>query len=280
MRIDFTKMHGCGNDYIYINCFDMEIASPEMLAVLLSDRHTGIGGDGIVLILPSDIADARMRMFNIDGSEGGMCGNAIRCVAKYLYDEGIVRKTDMSIETRSGVRKLFLSFDDGLVSNVKVDMGKAILNPVDIPVSLPGESVIGKKAEIGGRVFEITCVSMGNPHAVVFLDGLDSLDIGAIGPMFEYSDLFPDRVNTEFVKVISGSELAMRVWERGSGETRACGTGACAAAVAAVHNGYCVKDADITVHLPGGKLVICYTDEAVYMTGEAVRVFDGFVEIR
>ena len=271
-------MHGCGNDYIYFNCFKSEIPSPQALAVSLSDRHKGIGGDGIVLMLPSDAADARMRMFNADGSEGSMCGNAIRCVAKYLFDEGIVTKNVMSVETLSGVRELCLSIDNGLVSAVRVDMGPAKLDPADIPVRLPGESVINRNVAIGCHEYEITCVSMGNPHAVVFRKDLDSLDLGELGPLFEYSGLFPDRVNTEFVDVISGNRLKMRVWERGSGETQACGTGACAAAVAAVISGFCAKNDDITVQLSGGELLIRYTDETVFMTGGAVRVFDGVIE--
>ena len=277
MKLTFTKMHGCGNDYIFFNCFDTEIDSPRTLAVSLSDRHTGVGGDGIVLILPSEAADAKMRMFNIDGSEGSMCGNAIRCVAKYLYDSGIVRKPVMSIETLSGVRSLSLFTENGSVSTVRVDMGRARLRPADIPVLLDGDSVIAREVSLGGVKYKITCVSMGNPHAVVFRDDLDDLDLGKIGPLFENDALFPDRVNAEFIDVISRNHLKMRVWERGSGETRACGTGACAAAVAAVLNGYCDMHTDITVRLPGGDLTIRYTDETVYMTGNCVKVFEGVV---
>ena len=279
MKLKFTKMHGCGNDYIYFNCFDFEINSPESLSVLLSDRHTGVGGDGVVLILRSDIADAKMRMFNLDGSEGSMCGNAIRCVAKYLYDNGIIRKTDMKIETLSGVRELALHTKNGMVSSAKVDMGRAELRPERIPVSLPGESVIARTVKIGGSDYDITCVSMGNPHAVVFRGDVDHLDLGKIGPLFENDALFPDRVNTEFVEIVGRNHLKMRVWERGSGETQACGTGACASAVAAVLNGHCDKGADIRVQLLGGELIIQYTDEAVYMTGDCKKVFEGTVEI-
>ena len=279
IQLPFTKMHGCGNDYIYFNCFDMAINSPESLSVLLSDRNTGVGGDGVVLIKRSEIADARMRMFNLDGSEGNMCGNAIRCVAKYLYDNGIVKKPQMSIETKSGVRKLFLHTKNGIVSSVKVDMGKIELRPSKIPVKLSGDDVIAKTVTIGGKEYSITCVSMGNPHTVVFCDNIDNLDLSIIGPLFENDPLFPDRTNAEFVEVIDRSRLKMRVWERGSGETRACGTGACASVVAAVLNGHCSKDEDITVQLPGGELIVNYTDDVVYMTGECKKVFEGVVEI-
>jgi len=267
IKLKFTKMHGCGNDYIYINCFDTDINSPESLAVTLSDRHFGIGGDGIVMILPSDVADARMRMFNIDGSEGKMCGNAIRCVAKYLYDNGIVKKPRLSVETLSGIKYLELFTANGHVSSVRVNMGCAEFNPEPIPLT------------ISGTAYEITCVSMGNPHAVVFCDDIDLLDLPKIGPLFENHEMFPDRINTEFIEVLDSHHLKMRVWERGSGETLACGTGACAAAVAAVLNGHCDKGTDIEVRLIGGNLTINYTDEAVFMTGGCKKVFDGTVEI-
>jgi len=278
-KLAFTKMHTCGNDYIYFNCFNMEINSPESLSVFLSDRHTGVGGDGVVLILRSSVADAKMRIFNLDGSEGSISGNAIRCVAKLLYDSGIVKKRDMRIETNSGVKELFLSTRNEAVSSVKVDMGRAELRPEKIPVNLAGESVIAKKVTIGGKKYEITCVSMGNPHAVVFHDNLDDLDLSRIGPMFENDAIFPDRVNAEFVKVVARNRLKTRLWERGSGETQASGTAACAVAVAAVLNGHCEKDTDIKVQLPGGDLIIRYTDDAVYMTGDCIKVFDGTVEI-
>ena len=277
-KLAFTKMHGCGNDYIYFNCFDVDIDSPGPLSVSLSDRYTGVGGDGIVLIMRSDIADAKMRMFNIDGSEGSMCGNAIRCVAKYLYDNRMIQKQYMRIETLSGVRELYLSAGNG-VSSVKVDMGRPELRPEKIPVNLKGESVIARQVTIGGAEYAITCVSMGNPHAVVFCDDTDDLDLRTIGPQFENDPLFSDRVNAEFVEVVNRNYLKMRVWERGSGETQACGTGACASAVAAILNGYCDKGTDIKVRLPGGELVINYTDDAVYMTGDCKKVFDGTVEI-
>lgn len=279
MKIDFTKMHGCGNDYIYINCFDREINSPESLSVILADRHTGIGGDGVVLILRSDVADARMRMFNLDGSEGKMAGNAIRCVAKYLYDNNIVKKKQMSIETLSGIRELELFTQNGSVLSVCVNMGRAELDPKNVPVNLSGDKIVAQTVSIDGSEYDITCVSMGNPHAVVFKDDIDGIDIQSVGSAFENDNLFPDRVNTEFVEIINKNYIKMRVWERGIGETQACGTGACASAVAAVLNGYCDKDADIKVRVIGGELIIRYTDDAVYMTGDCKKVFDGTVEI-
>lgn len=281
MKIQFTKMQGCGNDYIYLNCFKQKnIVSPESLSVCLSSRHFGIGGDGVVLICPSDVADAKMRMFNLDGSEGKMCGNAIRCVGKYLHDNGMVNKDVMTIETLSGIKTLKLYFQNGKVNFATVDMGKAELDPAKIPVKLEGDRIISRPAVIAGKTYAVTCVSMGNPHCVVFMDHLDNLSIDKIGPLFEYDPLFPERVNAEFVTVINRTTLKMRVWERGSGETWACGTGACAAAVAAVLNGYCEKGDDITVKLKGGELVIRYTDDGtVYMTGKAEKVFEGTVEI-
>lgn len=279
LKLKFTKMQGCGNDYIYINCFETDINSPESLSVYLSDRHYGVGSDGIVLILPSKKADARMRMFNLDGSEGRMCGNAIRCVGKYLYDNGMVKKKDMTIETLSGIKKLRLYTQNGLVSSVRVDMGRAELKPENIPVNLEGKSIISRKVLIGGKEYAITCVSMGNPHCVVFCKDVDELRLSETGPLFEYNPLFPDRVNTEFVQIVGENHIKIRVWERGSGETLACGTGACAAAVAAVLNGYCRKDEDILVQLAGGELIIRYTGDTVYMTGECKKVFEGEVEI-
>lgn len=277
--LEFTKMHGCGNDYIYINCFEMEIESPEKLAVTLSDRHFGIGGDGIVLICRSSIADAKMRMFNLDGSEGKMCGNAIRCVAKYLYDNGLCIKDRIKIETLSGIKTLDVNTENGFVTSVKVDMGRAELDPSKNPVLLPGDRVINAPLKVRNQTYGITCVSMGNPHAVVFLDDVDSLNLTELGPCFENHVVFPERVNTEFVRVIDRNTLKMRVWERGSGETLACGTGACAAAVASVLNGYCNKGEDIRVLLAGGELIINYTDDRVLMTGGCVKVFEGVIEI-
>ena len=279
MNLKFTKMHGCGNDYVYINCFETTISSPESLSVLLSDRHYGVGGDGVVLILPSDVADAKMRMFNLDGSEGRMCGNAIRCVAKYIYDNKIVQKPSLKIETLSGIKELELSTTGGLVSSAKVNMGRAELSPAKIPVKLGGENVIARPVNIGGSEYFVTCVSMGNPHAVVFCDSVDELRLSELGPLFENNEIFPDRTNTEFVELIDSTCIKMRVWERGSGETLACGTGACAAVVAAVLNNHCEKNTDVKVKLLGGELIINYSDEAVYMTGDCKRVFDGMMEI-
>jgi carbamoyl-phosphate synthase large subunit len=279
LKLNFTKMQSCGNDYIYINCFDLEINSPESLSVLLADRHYGIGGDGIVLIMRSTVADAKMRMFNLDGSEGKMAGNSIRCIAKYLYDNQIVKNLQMTIEPPSGIKRLDLSTQYGLVSTVKVDMGRAVLEPANIPVRLSGERIVARQVKIGGAEYNITCVSMGNPHAVVFCEHVDNLAVHEVGPLFENDALFPDRVNAEFVEVMGRNHLKVCVWERGIGETLACGTGACASAVAAVLNGYCDKGADIKVQLPGGDLTINYTDEAVLMTGGCKKVFDGTVEI-
>ena len=275
--LHFTKMHGCGNDYIYFNCFETQIENPQTLAVRLSDRHKGVGGDGIILVCPSDVADAKMRMFNLDGSEGKMCGNGIRCVSKLVYDTGICRKKELKIETLSGIKTCVVHERDGKAETVTVDMGKAILTPVQIPVNLPGEAVIGQKVPFGGEVREITCVSMGNPHCVIFGGDPDLLDLPELGPKCEHDPLFPEGVNTEFIQVLDDHTLKMRVWERGSGETMACGTGACASVVAAVENGYCKKSEDVLVHLRGGDLTIRYTDEAVFMTGEAVTAFEGQV---
>ncbi|HHZ06029.1 MAG TPA: carbamoyl-phosphate synthase large subunit [Clostridiales bacterium] len=281
MKYHFTKMQGCGNDYIYFNCFDQKINNPEGLSVRLSDRRYGVGGDGVILICPSDVADAKMRMFNLDGSEGKMCGNGIRCVGKFLYDHNMVdiNKEKITVETLSGIKTLKVYRQDGEVRQVRVDMGKAELNPQNIPVAMDMEKVINQPVKIDGSDYSITCVSMGNPHCVVFVNSVDAIDIEDIGPKFEFDPMFPERVNTEFVKVIDENTIKMRVWERGSGETWACGTGACAVAVAAVENGFCKKNEDITVRLKGGDLIIKYTDDTVYMTGAADRVFDGTVEI-
>lgn len=273
-------MQGIGNDYIYFDCFKQEIENPNELAVKLSDRHFGIGGDGIVLICPSKVADAKMRMFNLDGSEGKMCGNAIRCVGKYLFDNAMADKKEISIETLSGIKYLTLyEGEDGKIAKVKVDMGQAELEAEKIPVTLKKGKIISEKAMIGNKEEVITCVSMGNPHCVVFVDSVDGLDLEKIGPVFENADIFPDRINTEFIEVLGRNKLKMRVWERGSGETLACGTGACASAVAAVLSGYADMGKDITVSLIGGELTINYTSESVMMTGAAAVVFNGEVEI-
>ena len=278
MKREFTKMHGCGNDYIYFNCFEETIDNPCELSIRLSDRHFGIGGDGIIMICPSSVADGKMRIFNADGSEAKMCGNGIRCVGKYLYDHKMVTKEAFTVDTLSGIKKLKVNAVEGIVQSVEVDMGAPILTPKEIPVLLEGEKVISEEVTIAGEAYKITCVSMGNPHCVVFVEDTKSLDLEKIGPQFEKNELFPEQVNTEFIKVIDEKTLEMRVWERGSGETWACGTGACAAVVAAVLNGYCKKGEDILVHLKGGDLSIRYTEETVYMTGEAVKTFEGVVE--
>ncbi len=279
MKLKFTKMQGCGNDYIYFNCFEQQVVSPESLSVTLSDRHFGVGGDGIILICPSQAADAKMRIFNLDGSEGKMCGNGIRCVGKYLYDHRMVDKTELTVETLSGIKKLHLYVQDGKVGSVSVSMGKAELRPERIPVQLEGDRAVHVPVTIDGQPYDITCVSMGNPHCVVFCDNVDGIELDKVGPLFEFNELFPERVNTEFVQVIDATTVKMRVWERGSGETWACGTGACAAAVASVLNGYCKQGEDVTVKLKGGELIIHYTEDDVVMTGEAKTVFQGEVEI-
>lgn len=279
MKLQFTKMHGCGNDYIYFNCMDKELDNPEQLSIMLSDRHFSIGGDGIIMICHSDKADARMRMFNADGSEGKMCGNATRCIGKYLYDNGIVKKDKISLETLSGIKYLDLTVENGKVKLVSVDMGKAILVPNEIPVALSGDIAVNVPHSVNGVDYNITCVSMGNPHCVVFGGDPDEIELEKIGPCFENDPIFPERVNTEFAQIIDERTIKMRVWERGSGETLACGTGACATAVAAVLCGYCKKGEDITLKLRGGELIINYTDERVLMTGPAAVSFTGEVEV-
>ncbi len=280
-KLRFTKMHGISNDYVYISTFDRPEEDWEQLAIRLSDRRTGIGGDGIILVCPSDVADAKMRIFNADGSEGMMCGNGIRCVGKFVYDKGLVPadKTTVTIDTLSGIKTLELTVRDGKVQSARVDMGAAILTPAEIPVVFDKEKMIDEPLTVDGKEWRVTAVSMGNPHCVTFVDDVDGLALEKIGPHFEHHPAFPERVNTEFVKVIDDHTLQMRVWERGSGETWACGTGACATAVAACLNGYCKKGEDITVRLRGGDLVINYTDETVIMTGPASTVFEGEVEI-
>ena len=278
-KITFTKMHGCANDYVYIDCFQNDIQNYAELAIYLSDRHTGIGGDGVIYICPSDVADARMRMYNLDGSEGMMCGNGIRCVAKYLFDNGIVKKPVINIETKSGIKSCSIMTMNGKAYKITVDMGAAALRPEQVPVKLEGDMVVNKPVIIDGHEYYITCASMGNPHCAVFAPSIDKLDLNAMGPKFEYNPLFPERVNVEFIEVVDERTLKVRVWERGSGETMACGTGACASAVAACLNGYCKKGEDITVKLRGGDLVINYTDDGVQMTGSADTVFTGIVEI-
>lgn len=279
--LTFSKMHGIGNDYIYINCFQETVTDPEKLSIFMSNVRFGVGSDGLVLILPSEVADFRMRIFNADGSEAMMCGNATRCVGKYVYEHGMTDKTEVSLETNSGIKYLTLYVNEATnkVDAVKVDMGKAILKPADIPVADDGDRFIAKPVVVDGVSYDMTCVSMGNPHAVVFLPEIDSLDLEKIGPSFEHHPLFPNRVNTEFIRVIDEHTLQMRVWERGSGETFACGTGACAAAVASVLNGYCKQEQEILIHLRGGDLRIIYhNDESVTMIGPATFIFEGKME--
>ena len=276
----FTKMHGIGNDYVYVNCFEETIENPEEVSIKISDRHFGIGSDGLVMIMPSDKADFRMRMFNADGSEGNMCGNATRCIGKYVYDNHLTDKTEITLETRSGIKYLTLYPENGKVQTVLVDMGKAILNPASIPMKAEGEEFISKPVEVNGKNVNITAVSMGNPHAVTFVDDVESLDLEKIGPDYENHPLFPERVNTEFAKIIDDHTVMMRVWERGSGETWACGTGACACAVACVKNGFFPYDKEITVKLRGGDLYITYKNAGtVLMRGPAETVFTGSIEI-
>lgn len=276
----FTKMQGIGNDYVYVNCFEETVADPERVSEIISDRHFGIGADGLVLIMPSDKADFRMRMFNADGSEGNMCGNATRCIGKFVYDNHLTDKTSITLETRSGIKKLTLYPENGKVKTVLVDMGKAVLRPADIPMNVSGDTFINKPITVDGKEVFITAVSMGNPHAVTYVEDVDSLELEKIGPSFENHPLFPERVNTEFIKILDESTMQMRVWERGSGETWACGTGACAATAASVLNGYFPHDKEITVKLRGGDLFITYkSDGTVLMRGPAETVFTGEIDV-
>jgi carbamoyl-phosphate synthase large subunit len=268
-------MQDCGNDYIFIENFDGAITCPESLCVSLCRAHTGVGSDGIVLIERSSVADVKMRSFNRDGSEGKMAGNNIRCVAKYVYDRGIVPKEEMRVETDSGVRSLRLFLRDGLVGSVEVDMGRATLRSAEIPALFDSETVIDTPVTVGGRTWRVTCVNVGNPHCVVFCDEIDGLGLETVGPQFEYAPIFPERVNTEFVRVVNRHTLRMRVWERGSGETLSCGTGACAAVVAACENGLCDRGSDVKVILLGGELTVNYTRDRVLLTGGANVVYEG-----
>jgi len=275
----FTKMHGLGNDYIYVNCFYENINNPSALAKCLSDRHFGIGSDGLVLILSSVKADFRMRMFNLDGSEAEMCGNAIRCVGKYVYDNGFTNKTTVEVETLAGIKVLGLTVKNGKVAQVRVDMGEPILDTQKIPVNSELDRFIAQPVEIEGKIYPITCVSMGNPHAVTYVEDVSKFPLEQIGPRMETHSLYPKKVNAEFVQVIDRSTLKMRVWERGAGETLACGTGACAVLVSSVLNGLCKRKA--AVQLLGGDLTIEWNEKNnhVYMTGPAVKVFDGEIEL-
>ena len=275
----FTKMHGIGNDYVYVNCLKENVENPSEVAIKISDRHFGIGSDGLILIKPSDVADGKMEMYNADGSQGAMCGNGIRCVAKYMYDYGITDKTSISVETKSGIKYLDLTLKNGKVDTVKVNMGAPILKASEIPVISEKEQVISEPVTIDGKEWKITCVSMGNPHAITYIDDVKHLEIEKIGPKFENHEIFPDRVNTEFVHVIDRNTVEMRVWERGSGETYACGTGACAVAVSSILNG--LTEEEVTVKLLGGDLKIFWYREEnrVYMTGSATKVFDGEIDL-
>lgn len=277
----FTKMHGCGNDYVYVDCTEHMLANPSAAAIAVSDRHFGVGGDGLILICPSDKADFRMAMYNADGSEGSMCGNGIRCVAKFVYDKGLTDKTTLNIETKAGIKTLELTVENGKVSLVKVNMGMPDFRAEAVPVvglgrEVPGlgEGVIGQTVTVAGKPWTMTCLSMGNPHAVVWVDDVASLPLEQIGPAFEHAPYFPDRVNTEFVQVLNDHEINMRVWERGSGETLACGTGACASVAACYLNGR--TGTQVMVHLRGGDLAVeLGEDGCIYMTGPATTVFEG-----
>ncbi|RGU92423.1 diaminopimelate epimerase [Clostridium sp. AF15-17LB] len=275
----FTKMHGLGNDYVYVNCFEERIENPSETARYVSDRHFGVGSDGLIMINPSEAADFEMEMYNADGSRGEMCGNGIRCVAKYVYDYGLTDKTSISVETLGGIKYLDLTVEDGKAVLVKVDMGTPILDPGQIPIVSGREAVIDEPVVVDGTEYRMTGVSMGNPHAVIYVDDLGGLDLVEVGPKFENHERFPKRINTEFAHVIDRTTVEMRVWERGSGETLACGTGACAVAVASILNGY--TEDEVTVKLLGGDLLIRWDRETdkVYMTGPATVVYDGEIEI-
>ena len=276
----FTKMHGIGNDYVYVNCFNETIKDPSAVSKYVSDRHFGVGSDGLILIKPSKVADFQMDMYNADGSQGEMCGNGIRCVAKYVYDYGLTDKTNISVETLAGIKHLDLTIENGKVALVKVNMGSPELVPEKIPVVAEGERAIDVPLEVKGKTYQMNGVSMGNPHCVIFMEeDVRELDLESMGPDFEKHKRFPKRINTEFVNVLDENTLRMRVWERGSGETLACGTGACATAVVAILNGLVQKE--VTVKLLGGDLKIQWNggDAPVYMTGPATTVFDGIITL-
>ena len=275
----FTKMHGLGNDYVYVNCFTETIENPAEVSIRISDRHFGIGSDGLILIKPSDVADFRMDMFNADGSQAEMCGNGIRCVAKYVYDYGLTDKTEISVETLAGIKYLKLQIEDGKVSMITVNMGSPELNPANVPVVSEKERVVDEPIVVNGKEYRMTCVSMGNPHCIVFVDDTANFPLSEIGPCFENHQVFPKRVNTEFIQILDRKTVNMRVWERGSGETLACGTGACASAVACILNG--LTEDEITLHLLGGDLKVFWDKEEnlVYMTGPATVVYDGEIDL-
>lgn len=271
----FTKMQGLGNDYVYMNGFEEKIANPSEMAVKMSNRNFGVGSDGLILINPSEKADFEMEMYNADGSRGEMCGNGIRCVGKYVYDYGLTEKTQISVETLGGIKYLDLTVKEGKVTQVRVDMGTPILTSEKVPVVAEEENAVDIPILVEGKEYRMTCVSMGNPHAVVFMEDIEHLEIEKIGPKFENHERFPNRVNTEFVKILDRKTASMRVWERGSGETLACGTGACAVAVACILGGY--TENKVTVKLLGGDLLIEWDRDQnkIYMTGPAEVVFDG-----
>lgn len=275
----FTKMQGLGNDYVYVNCFEEKVENPSELAVKVSDRHFGIGSDGLILIRPSEVADFRMTMFNADGSESEMCGNGIRCVGKYVYDYGLTDKTEVSVETLAGIKYLKFLIKDGKVDMVTVNMGEPILKPELVPVVGEGDAVIDSPIEVDGKEYKMTCVSMGNPHSVVFVDDVDNFPLHEVGPLFEHHKAFPRRVNAEFCQVIDRTHAKMRVWERGTGETLACGTGTCATAVACILNGK--TEDEVTITLLGGDLIIRWDRKknVIYMTGPARVVFDGEIDV-
>jgi len=271
----FTKMQGCGNDYVYVNCFLETVEHPEELAREVSNRNFGIGSDGLILICPSEVADVQMVMYNADGSRSQMCGNGVRCVGKYAYDYGLVRKDCITVETLAGIKTLRLETEDGRVTRVTVDMGAPVLAAAQIPVVFDKEQMIDEAVRVMGKEYRLTCVSMGNPHAVTFVEDTGAIKIETIGPEFEHHPMFPERVNTEFIQILSRNEINMRVWERGSGETLACGTGACASVYACIING--LTDKEVLVHLLGGDLSIRLDDATghIFMTGPAVTVYDG-----
>lgn len=275
----FTKMHGCGNDYVYVNLFEEQIENPAKVSIVVSDRHFGIGSDGLITIGPSDIADFRMRIYNADGSEAEMCGNGIRCVAKYVYDHKLTDKAEITVETGAGVKTLQLTVEDDKVTLVRVDMGEPILTPDEIPVVADGDRVVDEPIVVDDKEWRMTCVSMGNPHAVVFVDDVAHFELEKYGPLFENHVRFPKRTNTEFVQIISRNEAIMRVWERGSAETWACGTGTCATVMACILNG--LTDNEVLVHLRGGDLRIAYDAKSnhIFMTGPATEVFEGEIQL-
>ncbi|MDR1700594.1 MAG: diaminopimelate epimerase [Lachnoclostridium sp.] len=276
----FTKMQGTGNDYVYVDLFTETIKNPGDVARFVSARHFGIGADGLVLIAPSETADCAMLMYNADGSESKMCGNAIRCVAKYAYEHGIVKQKELNIETKSGIKHIDLDVVAGSVQKIAVDMGPINLIPKEIPILAEGESFINQPIEVGDKTYTATCVSLGNPHCVIFTKNIDDLDLKSLGPLFEYHPMFPERINTEFATVLDEQNIKMRVWERGTGETESCGTGTCAVTAAAVLSGYCKRNEEIAVHIPGGVLYDTYYDSGrITMKGAAVEVYRGTIDL-